>query len=133
MRFDQRQRDDMRLGARADARPDSSKNVSALQLATENDIAVRIDTVNLKNSLRDIETDCRDPLHDLAPPDLWGLSSTHIHCAHAPREEPFTADVLRGASPVFPMVRVAIVLFAAVKNRRYDGCLAGKIETPCRH
>ena len=40
------------------------QNITALQLAAEDDIALRIDTVNLKNRLRDIETDCRNRLHD---------------------------------------------------------------------
>ncbi len=37
--------------------------VAALELTTEDDIALRIDAVNLKNRLRDVETDCRDRLH----------------------------------------------------------------------
>jgi hypothetical protein len=28
--------------------------------------------MNLKNGLRDIETDCRDGFHDLAPPNRRG-------------------------------------------------------------
>jgi hypothetical protein len=40
------------------------------------DIALLIDAVNLKHRLRDIETDCRYGLHDLAPPNRGGLNST---------------------------------------------------------
>jgi hypothetical protein len=43
-----------------------------------------IDAVNLENRLRDIETDCRDRLHDLAPPNRGALNSTHIHGTHVP-------------------------------------------------
>jgi hypothetical protein len=59
----------------------------------EDYIAFRIDTVNLKDRLRDIETDRRNRLHNLAPPNRGGLTSTHIHGAHAPVEEPSTASI----------------------------------------
>ena len=39
------------------------QNIATLQLATEDDIAIRINTVNLKNRLRDIETNCRNRFH----------------------------------------------------------------------
>src|ERR1700688_3539590 len=39
------------------------QHVAPLELTTEGDIALRIDAVNLKNRLRDVETDCRDRLH----------------------------------------------------------------------
>jgi hypothetical protein len=68
------------------------QHVSTLELAPQHDIAFHIDTVNLKHRLRDIETDCRDRLHDLAPPNRGCLNSTHIHGAHAPVEEPSTAS-----------------------------------------
>src|SRR5262245_14114776 len=48
--------------------------------------------MNLKDRFRDVETDCRNRLHDLAPPNRGGLNSTHIHRAHAPVEEPSTAS-----------------------------------------
>jgi hypothetical protein len=32
-------------------------------------------------------------LHDLAPPNLGGLNSTHIHGTHVPVEEPSTASL----------------------------------------
>jgi len=40
------------------------QNIAPLQLATEDDIALRIDTMNLKDRLRDIETDRRHRLPD---------------------------------------------------------------------
>jgi len=79
------------------------QHVSTLQLASEHDIAFHINTVNLKYRLRDIETDCRDRLHDLAPPNRGRLKSTHIHGAHAPVEEPSTASTTDLASSKLPM------------------------------
>jgi hypothetical protein len=38
------------------------------------------------------ETDCRDRLHDLAPPNRGGFNSTHIHGTHVPVEAPSTAS-----------------------------------------
>jgi hypothetical protein len=37
--------------------------------------------VDLKYRLGNVETDCRDRLHDLAPPNRGGFS-THIHGTH---------------------------------------------------
>ena len=37
--------------------------------------------------LSNVETDCRDRLHDLAPPNRGGFNSTHIHGTHVPVEE----------------------------------------------
>jgi hypothetical protein len=39
------------------------QNVSALELTTNDYIPCRINSVNLKNRLGDIETNCRDRLH----------------------------------------------------------------------
>src|SRR6202051_4441737 len=66
--------------------------LATLELTTEDDIALLIDAVNLKHRLRDIETDCRYGLHDLAPPNRGGLNSTHIQGTHVPVEEPSTAS-----------------------------------------
>src|SRR5689334_22334923 len=46
--------------------------MTALQLTAQDYIALRIDTVNLKDRLRDIEADCRNRLHRLPPPKSWG-------------------------------------------------------------
>src|SRR5271156_2266078 len=51
-----------------------------------------INAVDLKNRFRYIETDCRNRLHDLAPPNRGRLNSTHIHGTHVPVEEPSTAS-----------------------------------------
>ena len=53
----------------------------------------RIDAVNLENRLRDVETDGRDRLHDLAHPNRGGLIGTHIHGTYVPVEEPSTASI----------------------------------------
>jgi hypothetical protein len=39
------------------------ENIAALQLPTKHHLAIRIDAMDLKNRLRDIETDYRDRLH----------------------------------------------------------------------
>jgi hypothetical protein len=38
------------------------QHVASLELTADDDIALRIDAVNLKDRLRDIETNCRDRL-----------------------------------------------------------------------
>src|SRR5215813_406077 len=68
------------------------QHITALQLTPEDYIALRIDTVNLKDRLRDVETDRLNRLHSLAPPNRGRLNSTQIHGAHAPVEEPSTAS-----------------------------------------
>jgi hypothetical protein len=83
--------------------------------------------MNLKNRLRDIETDCRDGFHDLAPPNRRGLNSTHIRGTHVPVEEPSTASigderpgmrnpVLRLISIVRPPVRKTLANSRAVST-----------------
>src|SRR5215467_2632553 len=55
-------------------------NVPALELTANDYITCRVNSVNLKNRLRDIETDCRDSLHIwLLQP--WGLQQ-HPHPWH---------------------------------------------------
>ena len=48
--------------------------------------------MNLKDRFRDIETNRRDRLHDLAPPNRGASAGTHIHGTHVPVEEPSTAS-----------------------------------------
>jgi hypothetical protein len=66
------------------------QHISTLELTTEDDIALRIGAVNLENRLRNVETDCRDRLHDLAPPNRRDLNSSHIDGTHVSVEEPST-------------------------------------------
>jgi hypothetical protein len=42
---------------------EESQDVAALQPAADDHLAVSINAMDLKNRLRDIETDCRDRLH----------------------------------------------------------------------
>src|SRR6266508_4915488 len=68
------------------------QNVPALELTSNDYITCRVNSVDLKNRLGDIETDCRDRLHGWLPPNRGGLNSTHIHGASVPVEEPSTAS-----------------------------------------
>src|SRR5713226_10640541 len=43
--------------------PKERQDITALQLTADDHGPHRIDAVNLKNGLCDVETDCRDPLH----------------------------------------------------------------------
>jgi len=67
------------------------QHVAAFELTTEHDIALRIDAMNLKHRLRDIETDCRDRLHDCLL-RIGAPNSTHFYDTHVPVEEPSTAS-----------------------------------------
>jgi hypothetical protein len=55
-------------------------------------IALRINAVDLKSRLRDVETDRCNRLHDLAPPNRRTSAGAHIHGTHVPVEEPSTAS-----------------------------------------
>jgi hypothetical protein len=55
-------------------------------------LAGGINTMHLKDRFSDVETDCRDRLHDLAPPNRGTSAGTHIHGTHVPVEEPSTAS-----------------------------------------
>ena len=54
-------------------------------------LARYVDAVAFKDSLCDIETDCRARLHNWLR-IVGALSSTHIHGPHVPVEEPSTAS-----------------------------------------
>ena len=54
------------------------QHISALQLTTKDHLTIRVNAMNLKDRLRDIETDSRNRLHDLAPPNHECPNSTHI-------------------------------------------------------
>jgi hypothetical protein len=56
---------------------------AALDLATQDGIALRINPVNLKNRLRDVEIDCCGRLHGSSR-IVGALNSTHIHGTHVP-------------------------------------------------
>ena len=50
-------------------------------------MAVSINAMDLKNRLRDIETDCRDRLHVWLLRIVGNFHSTHVYGTHAPVEE----------------------------------------------
>ena len=55
-------------------------------------LARYVDAADFKDSLCDIETDCRARLHNWLLRIVGALSSTHIHGTHVPVEEPSTAS-----------------------------------------
>ena len=81
--------------------------MATLQLPTDNCLARSINAMHLEDRLGDVETDCRDRLHDLAPPNRGTSAGTHIHGTHVPVEEPSTASkadtdwALAGESDLF--------------------------------
>jgi hypothetical protein len=92
----------MRRGASLDTNQagrqplEECNHVAPLELPADDYIALRIDRMNLKDRLRDVETNCRDRLHNLAPPNRGGPNSTHIYGTRVPVEEPSTASFADG-------------------------------------
>jgi hypothetical protein len=80
--------------------------MATLQLPTDNCLARSINAMHLEDRLGDVETDCRDRLHDLAPPNRGTSAGTHIHGTHVPVEEPSTAS--KADSCTAAMVTTAI-------------------------
>src|SRR3974390_3463689 len=68
------------------------QDVTTLQLTPNYHLAFNVNTVDLKNRFGDVETDCRDRLHDWLLPNRGGLNSAHIHGTRVPVEEPSTAS-----------------------------------------
>src|SRR6266699_534059 len=71
------------------------QDVAPLQLTADDHMAFRVDAMDLKNRLGDVETDCRDRLHAWLLRIMGGLNSTHIHGTPVPVEEPSTASILQ--------------------------------------
>src|SRR5262245_35037563 len=89
----------VRRGASLDADQTSRQlleerqDVAPLQLTADDNLALRVDAVGLKHRLRDVETDCRDRLHDLLlriVGDLTAPTSAAVACRV---EEPSTASI----------------------------------------
>jgi hypothetical protein len=80
-----------------------------LKPANDN-LALRINAVNLKNRLGDVETDCRDRLH-AGSSNCEGLNSTHICGTHVPVEEVATSDTK------FLIVRRVIIRFCKIEMK----------------
>src|SRR6516225_9613343 len=86
------------------------QNVPALELAANDHITCRVNSVNLKNRLPDIETDCRDSLHiwllqivgastaptSMALPCRWRSRPQHQNRTRAPQQRK-SYSISRGA------------------------------------
>jgi hypothetical protein len=67
------------------------QNIAPPQLAADDHVTCDVDAVDLKNRLRDVETDCRNRLH------VWllrrgHLVGDHLDATYVPVEEPSTAS-----------------------------------------
>jgi hypothetical protein len=88
----------MRRGTRFDADQarrqllKKRQNVAPLQSTPNDHLPNSINAVDLKDRLRDIETDCRDRSAWIAPPICGSLNSTHFFGTYVPVEEPSTAS-----------------------------------------
>jgi hypothetical protein len=70
----------------------NSGQPAALELAANDYITCRVNPVDLKNGLCDLETDCRDCLHVWLLQIAGGLTNTHMHGPSVPVGEPPTAS-----------------------------------------
>jgi hypothetical protein len=68
-------------------------HLTTLQLPTHHHLAGGINAMHLEDRLSEVETDRRNRLHDLAPPNRGSSAGTHIHGTHVPVEEPSTASI----------------------------------------
>src|SRR5262249_3580386 len=68
------------------------QNMPALQLTADDHLSRRIDAVNLKHRLGDVETDCRDRLHAWLPHNRDRPSGDHFNATYVPMGEPATAS-----------------------------------------
>ncbi len=68
------------------------QNVPTLQLTTDDHLSRRIDAMDLKHRLGDVETDCRDRLHAWLPQCCDRPNGDHFNGTYVPVEEPSTAS-----------------------------------------
>jgi hypothetical protein len=68
------------------------QDIASLQLAADDHVAYRVNTVDLKNRLSDVETDRRDPLHAALLRIVGHPSGNHLNGTYVPVEEPSTAS-----------------------------------------
>ena len=66
------------------------QDITSLQLAADDHLAYRVDAVDLKNRLRDVETDRRDPLHAALLQIVVTPVGDHLNGTYVPVEEPST-------------------------------------------
>src|SRR5262245_15698786 len=88
----------VRRGASLDADQTSRQlleerqDVAPLQLTADDNLVVRVDAVGLKNRLRDVETDCRNLLHDWLLRIVGALTAPTSVALACRVEEPSTAS-----------------------------------------
>src|SRR3974390_597969 len=68
------------------------QDVTTLQLTAHNHLTLNVNSVDLKKRFGDVETDCRDRLHDWLLRISGASNRTHIHGTRVPVEEPSTAS-----------------------------------------
>src|SRR6476659_6650389 len=68
------------------------QNVAPPQLTADNHLALRINAMDLKHRLGDVETDSGNRLH-VGSSETWVLNNTHFHGTRVPVEEPSTASI----------------------------------------
>src|SRR5262245_20083907 len=89
----------VRRGASLDADQTSRQlleerqDVAPLQLTADDNLVVRVDAVGLKNRLRDVETDCRNLLHDWLLRIVGALTAPTSVALACRVEEPSTASI----------------------------------------
>src|SRR6266487_1861389 len=71
---------------------EESSDVTPLQLAPDDHMAFRVNAMDLKNRLCDVETNRRDSLHGPSPPNQVTPLATTVRGTHVPVEEPSTAS-----------------------------------------
>src|SRR4029434_3544369 len=68
------------------------QNVAPPQLTADNHLTLRINAMDLKHRLGDVETDSRNRLR-VGSSETWVLSNTHFHGTRVPVQEPSTASI----------------------------------------
>src|SRR5262245_1621631 len=114
------------------------QNVPALELTANDYITCRVNCVDLKNRLSDIETNCRDRLHVWLLRIVGALNSTHIHGTSVPVEEPSTASKADSctaaynprAPGLFDLIVGARELEATVRDRADAQCSWRPLSRP---
>ncbi len=71
---------------------EEGQNLTASQLPADNNLARLIDAVDLKNALRDIESDRGNFVHRTAPSSSWFSKTTTLAHCDAVGWEPSTAS-----------------------------------------
>src|SRR5262245_42298159 len=117
-------------------------NVPALELTANDYITCRVNSVDLKNRLRDIETDCRDRLHvwllrivgastaptSMALPCRWRSRPQHQKRTNAPQRKvrySITSSA-RASSVAGTSMPSALAVAKLMTNSNLVGCTTGR-------